>query len=115
MDPTKNSAFRRPSKQSNYFAYKTNGVELGRMFGIVDQHFLMTHSSQTQLGRHRIEIERTPTGVRVWVDEKLSLDFRNRIWPNALYDHHGSIGLYVEDAEVIIENVEIQEISSDSR
>lgn len=110
VSPSQNPALRAPSKQSNYFAYKTNGVELGRMFGSVEQHFLFTQATATQLGRHRLELERGYFGVRIWVDGKEVVNFLDQAWPDALYDHVGPIGLYVEDAEVRIESVSIEEL-----
>lgn len=94
-------------KQTNYFIFKPNGVELGRAFEETDQIFLATADSpQLALGRsYELVLTRTGEHVAIEIDGQPALQFGKRTWPQALYEENGKIGLYVEDAGAVVQGV----------
>lgn len=94
-------------KQTNYFIFKPNGVELGRAFEETDQIFLSTADDPRLLMGKSYELVLTRIGeqVAIEIDGQPALKFTNRSWPQALYEANGKIGLYVEDAAAIVQGV----------
>lgn len=100
-------------KETNYVILKPNGVELGRAWGRADQKFLATRNEpRLEMGPlYTLLIEREGGGTRVTYDRNPPLHFSDSAWPDVTYDHPGTIGLYVEDAEVLVRSVEIDRSS----
>lgn len=91
-------------KTTNYLTVKPNGIELGRAFKEVGQHFLMTDSNvKIQMGqKHKLKLRRLRNQIFISLDGKPVAQFKDKKWPHAMYRNSGSIGLYTEDAEVIV-------------
>lgn len=90
-------------KDTNYFALKPNGVELGTAYQDLGQTFLYTGpTNATAVGvSNKFDIEKIGNHVTVSINGHVVTDFTG-----ALVDVPGSIGLYSEDARVRITNVQ---------
>ncbi|MBO9666383.1 MAG: hypothetical protein J7501_06175 [Bdellovibrio sp.] len=98
-------------KTANYFIAKPNsGVELGRIFEEVSQHFLKTTDSKDlQMNvRSVFYIVKDHQSFRVFRDGELVMDYEGQEMPEALYDHSGALGLYSEDALVRVHSFSYQ-------
>ena len=101
-------------KSTNYVIAKTNGLEMGRASGTNQQDFLKTTDSpKADFNRwHRLELRRSPTQLSVILDDEKAFDWEIPSpapsgKPSApdLFDQEGQLGLYTEDAEVLIRKV----------
>ncbi len=99
-------------KTTNYFIYKPNGIELGRAFDSIGQYFLFTDSEPTlTIGEsNEFVLEKVGGNLTVWIDGTQVLNYSSTTLPDALYDQPGSIGLYTEDARVVIESVLLESL-----
>lgn len=90
------------SKITNYLIIKTNGLELGKAYGEVDQQFLFTQSTpQANFNRwHTLRLIRRGDHLQGFYDQEKVLD-----WHGPLENHAGAIGLYTEDAAVKVRSV----------
>ncbi len=95
-------------KRTNYLAFKTNGVEIGRAWGSSTQRFLSTGEGPgTPIG-HEALIEVTKVGQRLTVTIDGALALRYDGVGDALFDEPGAIGFYTEDARVRVLWAELQ-------
>ena len=96
--------------RSNYFIFKPNGIELGRAFNGIEQVFLATATDP----RMKIGVPSTLTltkrgqQLNVAIDGRAVLEFAGRDLPQALFDEAGSIGVYTEDARVLVRDLKIE-------
>jgi hypothetical protein len=97
-------------KETNYFIFKPNGVELGKAWGETNQDFLLTHENpRLELGQeYDLILHRAKSQVDVYINNKLIMHYTDKN-KKTLFDQKGSIGLYTEDAHVQISSVEICE------
>lgn len=97
-------------KTTNYVVAKTNGLEIGKAFGEVDQVFLKTTEAPRANFRdwHLLSIERAGNQLRIqlnaepamiWNEESISSS------ASRLFHQKGQIGLYTEDARVSVRKV----------
>lgn len=88
------------SKETNYVAFKTNGIEVGRAYGELGQDFLYTRESPAvQVGQSVVVTVRRGEGrLRIWMDGALALDESEE--GLGLYPHAGAVGIYSEDARI---------------
>lgn len=91
-------------KDTNYFALKTNGVELGTATAEIGQTFLQTdNANATAVGvANTYDIVKVGNHVIVKINGELAMDYTGPI-----YDMAGAIGLYTEDARVHITAVSL--------
>jgi len=114
-----NFNFRDPNNISsgeltNYFIFKTNGIELGRAFdddaATEQQVFLYTAStpqiviSQT----YTLTLEKRSQNLDVYINNILIFSYTGSASPDVLYDVPGMIALYTEDARVTVYSVNIE-------
>ncbi|MNJ99890.1 hypothetical protein D3C87_176710 [compost metagenome] len=99
------------SKVANYVILKPNtGIELGRVFDEVGQHFLKTDSVHgTQIGeRVTLAIVKKGRHLQVFKNGNLVMSYESGQLPEALYDLPGALGLYSEDALVRVHSFAYQ-------
>lgn len=89
-----------------YFIHKPNGIELGKLQGSAEQHFLFT-DNQPQLtlntwSRYNINIE--GNHITIAVNGRQVIDYMDN---NPIAE--GGIGFYTEDARIAIKNVVVEE------
>jgi len=92
-------------KETNYFMLKTNGCELGSACGDTDQKFLATtNDPKLDTGtEYEYVIDKSGSSVNVSIDGNNIINFSDS--GSDLYDDYGYIGLYAEDAHVLITEV----------
>ncbi len=95
-------------KVTNYFAFKTNGIELGTAYDEAGQTFLATSGTPTlQIGvSNEMSLTKQGQQLQVSIDGKIVMTYDGSGLP--LIDTKGSIGLYTEDAKVHISSILIQ-------
>lgn len=114
-----NFNFRDPSNISlgeltNYFIFKTNGIELGRAFdddaAAEQQVFLYTaNAPQIVIGQtYTLTLEKRGQNLDVYINNTLIFSYTGSSLPDFLYDAPGMIALYTEDARVTVYSVEIE-------
>jgi Cys-rich repeat protein len=91
-------------KNTNYFVLKTNGVELGTATDVIGQQFLATGGTTAKaVGvANDFDIVKIGNHVTVKINGQTAVDYTG-----ALFDVAGSIGLYSEDAQVLITSVRV--------
>ena len=99
-------------KKTNYLAFKTNGLEVGFASGDRDQKIFKTWESPAfpYGASEHIKIRRMATRIEIEINGQAPLifDFATDVAkPLAV---PGSIGLYSEDAEVLIQEISIKSI-----
>lgn len=102
---------RAKNKSANYFLVKPHtGVELGRAFDEVGQHFLKTEESGSiQIGeRHTFVFIKEGPAAFLFQDGNQILKYHGGRMPDALYDQAGAFGLYSEDALVRVHSFSFQ-------
>lgn len=101
------------TKSTDYFILKSNGIELGKAYGELEQEFLMTKDSpRLVIGkRHEIQFLKQARELKIFVDGQFvarsPIDFRMDQLFSSKESDRGTIGLYAEDAEVEVDSVEI--------
>lgn len=95
-------------KETNYFVLKTNGIELGKAYNERGQTYLHTGDApKLQLGvETTYRLIKIGQDLSVYIDGDLALEYDG----GDLYDHAGSIGLYVEDSQVSVSRVEFNSL-----
>lgn len=94
-------------KRTNYLAFKTNGLELGRAYDEVGQTFIWTdEASKIEINRwYKVNLNFSNLQLTI------SLDDKNIAVPADLllktYQNPGRIGLYSEDSDVDIKNFQL--------
>lgn len=85
-------------KQTNYIAFKLNGLEIGTANDEVGQKFLYTDANHKAVVGKKSSIILSKVSTAL----SLSIDGLEVVLPNlpGLYDVPGSIGFYTEDAQV---------------
>lgn len=97
-------------KRTNYAVAKPNGMELGKAFDEVGQTFLKTTDyPKTSFNQwHQLRIKRMGPQLILYFDNKKIFAWQASPDQDRLYDHHGPIGLYSEDASVTIRKLCLQ-------
>jgi hypothetical protein len=100
-NPTKSG-----KKTTNYFLLKPNGYELGSAWGETSQCFIATGDIITlDIGEEcTYEITKSENFVEIKIDG--TEIFSGNINSDDIFDEYGYIGLYSEDAEVIVSSFE---------
>lgn len=98
------------TKVTNYIIAKPNGMELGRASGLVDQRFLKTSDEpRAQFNKwHTLQLVRKGPVLTVIFDGKKVFDWNDLESPDEnlrLFNQTGRIGLYSEDARVVVKRV----------
>ncbi len=96
-------------KETNFFEFKTNGIELGTAFNSIGETYLATASSPVNLIGSISTIQLTKVGqqVSVMINGIQVVNYTGTAATHLLYDVPGTIGLYTEDARVHIYSVEV--------
>ena len=94
-------------KRTNYLAFKTNGLEIGKAYNIISQDFIWTTNTDSIVLNkwHQVQLNFKDFGLTIIMDNKLI-----SILPQLLkqtYLNPGRIGLYSEDANIEIRNIEM--------
>lgn len=100
-------------KTANYFLLKPNtGVEIGRAFEEVGQHFLKTdESSEMKIGeRATFIIVKEGKRFQVYKNGQEIIDYQSGQMPDSLYDQAGALGLYSEDSLVRVHSFAYQRL-----
>lgn len=97
-------------KQTNYFTFKSTGVELGTAFDERGQQFLFTSPSPTMLlgQTYNLIIEKRTGIFTAYINNILVLSFNSSGAAVPLFESPGTIGLYTEDARVKISALSIE-------
>ncbi len=98
-------------KETNYFLAKPNsGVELGKAFSEVGQTFLSTKDNQSfSIGKKmKYLFVKNDHQYTVYLNDRRAINYYHQSGEMKIYDHAGTIGLYVEDAAVIVHRVGIK-------
>jgi hypothetical protein len=94
-------------KRTNYVVVKSNGIEVGKAWGMVDQSFSLTRDlprlSENTWARLRVQVGRFGA-ARVFFNDELAGELPG----NQLFFQSGQIGLYVEDSLVEVRSVRIK-------
>lgn len=98
------------SKKANYVVLKPNGLELGRVWGEMDQEILASRKSPDVRYGQPVEllILRDGGEIRVWVDGKLSLSYSEKN-EGSLFSDSAPLALVAEDSHVLVRNVQVCE------
>jgi len=93
-------------KKTNYFLLKPNGYELGTAWDEVEQGFSDTGDTMVlTIGEeYKYTITKTGRYLQICVNDIVLID--KEFDEDKLYDETGCIGLYSEDAEVVIKRVD---------
>lgn len=99
-------------KETNYVVLKPSGVEIGKAFDEVGQEFLLANSLPAiQIGEtHTVTVTKDGPRVTILLDGVLAAEYESAASPKDLYDVPGSIGLYIEDAQVRVSAVTIERL-----
>lgn len=91
------------NKFTNYLAFKTNGVEIGKAYDHVAQDFLYTSAEpQFEINKwHKIEFESKDSVLRLKHNDTDWITIPAEQIKN-LYKTPGRLGLYAEDAQVVV-------------
>jgi hypothetical protein len=93
-------------KEANYFILKPNGVEIGTAKDELGQIFLSTENNpKLVLGmdtRYKLIKRGQKLSVHINNNHVKDFDYSNNIPGKQLYNHNGKIGLYCEDAQVVV-------------
>ncbi len=102
------------NKTTNYFILKPEGIELGRAFDVVGQEFLFTDNQPVlAIGTsYEYSLEKKGGNLVVKINGNTVLNYTSQQFPQALYDQAGSIGLYTEDAKVLVESVSLTSLDA---
>ena len=95
-------------KETNYFIFKTNGIELGKAWGEVEQSFIKT-KDYPKLDYNKIytlSLIKNEKYIEVFIDGNKVL-FSDKKAIDQLFSHKGQLGLDSEDAFVEIIQFEI--------
>lgn len=95
------------NKFTNYIAFKTNGIEVGKAFNDVDQEFLYTDSQFPILINtwNQIVIESHLGNLKIQINQQNLRIQKNQLI--GIYQYPGRIGFYVEDAKVLVKNFQL--------
>ena len=99
-------------KKTNYLAFKTNGLEAGFASGDRDQKIFKTWESPVfpyGISEH-IKIRRMATRFAIEINGQAPMIFEFATDENKPQALPGAIGLYTEDAEVLIQGITIKSI-----
>jgi hypothetical protein len=101
-------------KRTNYIAFKTNRLEIGRAWGSTAQRFLVTEQGPpTPLGREiTVSVTKVGQQLTVTVDGEVVVRYDGGAH-GGLYDHPGSIGFYTEEARVRVFWAELEPLKDD--
>jgi hypothetical protein len=96
-------------KQTNYFVFKPNGIELGTAFDSIGQNYLVTETSPKHtIGTlSTIKVRKVGQQLGVWINGVQVINYLGTVFPQALYDVPGTFGLYTEDARVHVYSVSV--------
>lgn len=96
------------NKETNYFIFKNNGIELGKAWGEIEQIFIVTKDSpKLEYNKfYNLEITKNKEKLEVFVNNVKVLTSNEKDILK-LFSHEGQIGLYSEDAIVEILNFKI--------
>lgn len=99
-------------KETNYIVLKTNGVEIGRAFGKLGQKILRTWEfPRTSFGTsQKLKVRRMGTRILIEVNDNAKLVYDFSQDEEQPLNQSGTIGLYSEDAEVLIEDFVVRRI-----
>lgn len=100
-------------KTANYFLLKPNsGLELGRAFEEVGQHFLKTDDSiNLKIGERAVfVIVKEENHFQVFKNDIEILNYEGGSMPEGLYENLGALGLYAEDALVRVHSFSFREL-----
>lgn len=98
-------------KETNYFLAKPNsGVELGKAFSEVGQTFLSTKDNQRfAIGKKmKYLFVKNDHQYTVYLNDRKAINYYHQSGEMKIYDHAGTIGLYVEDAAVLVHRVALK-------
>lgn len=98
------------SKLTNYLMAKPNGIEMGKAFDEDGQTFIKTvdHPKASFNQWHLLRIKKQKDEISVYFDQQKVFDWKAPEDSNdqtSLFTHQGQIGLYSEDASVVIRRV----------
>jgi hypothetical protein len=96
-------------KEANYFILKPNGIELGKAWKSIDQEFLATANEPRVNLMETVDLvlaQDQKRNLQVDINGKNVMLFQNTK-KRSLYKHSGRLGLYTEDARVVIQSVEL--------
>ena len=90
-------------KTANYVVAKTNGIEMGRAAKIIDQTYIKTadYPKATFDEWHRLRVHKIDDALKIYFND----EFVFAIPVNQLFTAPGKIGLYSEDASVVVKRV----------
>ena len=90
-------------KTANYVVAKPNGIELGRAAKLTEQAFIKTAEEPRATFNewHRLKVHKAGGALKVYFDEVFVFETSE----DQLFTAHGKIGLYTEDASVVIKRV----------
>ncbi|MBS1958611.1 MAG: hypothetical protein JST80_03985 [Bdellovibrionales bacterium] len=101
-------------KKTNYLILKTNGIEVGKAWGEIDQKFVHTADEPKLIDPsewHTFRVTKQDGHLSVQIDRgpvrQINVDTNRE-----LYTEPGAIGLYTEDADVQIEDIRYQALES---
>lgn len=99
-------------KKTNYLLLKTNGLEIGRASGKNDQVILMTTDRPVMsYGKSQtLRLRRMGTLLWIQVDSQTPVVYDFSHATEQPYSDPGAIGLYSEDAAVLIEKISLSSI-----
>lgn len=90
-------------KTANYVVAKPNGIEMGRVAGLTDQAFIKTaESPKANFDEwHRLRVHKIDGTLKIYFNEEFVFD----VPANQIFTAPGKIGLYSEDASVVVKRV----------
>ncbi|MDO8428836.1 MAG: DUF1080 domain-containing protein [Candidatus Diapherotrites archaeon] len=90
-----------------YFIFKTNGVQLAKKQGSLNEIFLQTpNNPRVQIGQwNHIKVQAQGNHIQVWADNQLVIDYTDSDPLSA-----GKIGLYNEESWTQFDNIRVQPI-----
>lgn len=94
-------------KYTNYVIFKSNGLEIGKAYKEISQDFIYTDTNTTiELEKwHSVDLEFANDELSIQLDDKKIRIEKNKILQ--CYRLPGRIGLYTEDARVLIKNFKL--------
>ncbi len=94
-------------KKTNYLILKPNGLELGRATQEVHQDILKTWPQPiSRFGQdHHLRLQRWSTKLIITLDQQPEVTYEFVKDAEKPFDQQGHIGLYCEDAEVLVKSV----------
>lgn len=97
------------SKQTNYLAFKTNGIEFGKAFGETGQQFLFTAAEPAFPPGvwHEVKLLLNPVHLEIWQGGSRLHSIHYSELKAQPFNHPGHLGIYVEDATVRVRNFRV--------